>query len=136
LFAEHTQTPGRLALAVGLGLFCGIVPIWGYQMIAAAVLAHRFRLNKAVALAASNISVPFIAPFLVAAALILGHYLHTGELLSLGPVTGVRQIPVYLAEYVLGSVVLAIAVGALGTGVSYWIARRVWAKRAAQGGRP
>ena len=70
--ARHRHQPRRQTLAVGLGLFCGIVPIWGYQMITAAVLAHRFRLNKAIALTASNISIPVIAPFLIAASLVLG----------------------------------------------------------------
>lgn len=129
LFSEHTQTPGRLAFAVGLGLFCGIVPIWGYQMITAAILAHKFRLNKAVALTASNISIPLIAPFLVAAGLLIGHYLHTGQLLKLTRETAIRQIPLYLGEYVMGSVVLAVLVGALGTAAAFGIAKRSLAGR-------
>ena len=77
LFSEHTETPGRLAAAVGLGLFCGIAPIWGFQIIMAAALAHKLRLNKAIAVTASNISFPLAAPFILAAGLVLGHYLHT-----------------------------------------------------------
>ena len=57
-FAEHAHEPARLACAVGLGLFCGIAPIWGLQMVTAATLAHLLRLNKAVTLLASNISIP------------------------------------------------------------------------------
>jgi glycosyltransferase involved in cell wall biosynthesis/uncharacterized protein (DUF2062 family) len=134
LFAEHTETPERLALAVGLGLFCGIVPIWGYQMITAAVLAHRFRLNKAIALTASNISIPLIAPFLIAASLVLGHFLHTGSLIEFSSANAVKQLPIYLGEYLLGSMALAVIVGALGAGIAYWVARRAWAKTAARGG--
>ena len=136
LFAEHTRTPDRLALAVGLGLFCGIVPIWGYQMITAAVLAHRFRLNKAIALTASNISIPLVAPFLIAAGLVLGHFLHTGRLIEFSPGNCLKSVPIYLGEYVLGSVVLAVVVGALGAGISYLIARRAEARKAARGSPP
>jgi len=125
LFSEHTQTPGRLAAAVGLGLFCGIAPIWGWQMVVAALLAHRLRLNKAIALSASNISFPLAAPFILAAGLVLGHYLHTGLLIELSPKDAARQIPVYIGEWFVGSVVLAVLVGALGTLAAYLVAR-IW----------
>src|SRR6184192_1573319 len=64
-FSEHPHEPLRLASAVGLGLFCGIAPIWGYQMLVAAAVAHFLRLNKAIALLASNISIPPVAPFIL-----------------------------------------------------------------------
>jgi uncharacterized protein (DUF2062 family) len=127
LFSEHTQTPGRLAAAVGLGLFCGIAPIWGWQMVVAALLAHRLRLNKAIALSASNISFPLAAPFILAAGLVLGHYLHTGLLIELAPKDAARQIPVYIGEWFVGSVVLAVLVGALGMLITFLVAR-TWAR--------
>jgi len=125
LFSEHTQTPGRLAAAVGLGLFCGIAPIWGWQMVVAALLAHQLRLNKAIAMGASNISFPLAAPFILAAGLVLGHYLHTGLLIELAAKDAARQIPVYIGEWFVGSVVLAVLVGALGMLAAY-IAARIW----------
>ena len=115
LFSEHTDTPGELAFAVGLGLFCGIAPIWGFQIIAAAALAHRLRLNKAIAVTASNISFPLAAPFVVAGGLLLGHYLHTGAWLPLNATTLLEEIPTRFAEWFFGSFALAIAVGVIGT---------------------
>ena len=144
LFSEHTQTPGRLAAAVGLGLFCGIAPIWGWQMVVAALLAHRLRLNKAIALAASNISFPLAAPFILAAGLALGHYLHTGLVIEFSPKDAARQIPVYIGEWFVGSVVLAALVGALGMLAAY-LAATLWrgqaaaskaSPAAARGGKP
>lgn len=123
LFSENTETPGRLAAAVGLGLFCGIAPIWGFQMAAAAALAHKFRLNKAIALAASNVSFAPVAPIIWAAGLIAGHFLWTGQWVDFSPATAARQIPSYLCEWVLGSLVLAALAGALGTSITYLIAR-------------
>jgi uncharacterized protein (DUF2062 family) len=122
LFAEHTESPGRVACAVGIGLFCGIAPIWGFQMVAAAVLAHRLRLNKAIALTASNISFPLAAPFILAAGLILGHFLWTGRLVEFSPDAAARQIPVYFCEWLAGSVVLAILVAVLGALVTFLLA--------------
>lgn len=123
LFSENTETPGRLATAVGLGLFCGIAPIWGFQMAAAAALAHKFRLNKAIALTASNVSFAPVAPIIWAAGLIAGHFLWTGQWVDFSPATAARQIPAYLCEWVLGSLTLAGLAGALGTSVTYLIAR-------------
>lgn len=124
VFLEHTGTPAQVGATVGLGLFCGIAPIWGFQMVAAAALAHRFRLNKALALTASNISFAPLAPFIVMASLILGHWLWTGGWVSFHPETARQQIPLYLWEYVLGSLALAAAVGGAG-GFAAWLLARV-----------
>jgi uncharacterized protein (DUF2062 family) len=123
LFAEHTESPGRLASAVGLGLFCGIAPIWGFQIITAAALAHKLRLNKAIAVTASHVSFPLAAPFILAAGLMLGHFLWTGGLVDFRPETAARQIPLYFAEWFFGSIVLAVLAGALGTLVAWLISR-------------
>ncbi len=128
LFSEYTETPGRLAAAVGLGLFCGIAPIWGFQMAAAAVLAHKLRLNKAIALTASNVSFAPVAPLILAAGLIVGHFLWTGRWVDFSPAAVARQIPSYLCEWAMGSVVLAALVGTVGGGVAFLVAR--WASRA------
>ena len=125
-FSEHAHEPGRLALAVGLGLFCGIAPIWGYQMIAAAALAHRWRLNKAVALLASNISIPPVAPFILYAGLALGHWMMTGQTLELDPrAMTMAQALKHLWQWFVGSFVLAAVVGAAGTVLTYAVARLV-----------
>jgi uncharacterized protein (DUF2062 family) len=123
LFSEHTDTPGKLAFAVGLGFFCGIAPIWGFQIIAAAALAHKLRLNKAIAVTASHISFPLAAPFILAAGLLLGHYLHTGGLLPLNTTTLLKEIPTRLAEWFFGSIALGILVGAAGMIVTWLVSR-------------
>jgi len=123
LFTENAQTPGQVSASVGLGLFCGIAPIWGYQMIVAALLAHRLRLNKAIALTASNISFPLAAPFILAGGLILGHFLRTGELVRFAPDAVARQIPLYLWDWVVGSVVLAVLVAVIGAALTWGVAR-------------
>ena len=123
LFSEYTDTPAQLAFAVGLGFFCGIAPIWGFQMIAAAALAHRFRLNKAIAVTASNISFPLATPFVLAGGLLFGHYLHTGALLPLNATTLLKEIPLRFAEWFFGSIALGIVVGLAGTILTWLISR-------------
>lgn len=62
---KHNEGPGKISTAIGFGIFMGIIPIWGFQMLTAAFLAHFFRLNKILVLAASNISIPPVVPFIV-----------------------------------------------------------------------
>jgi uncharacterized protein (DUF2062 family) len=125
-FVEHAQEPGRVSLAVGLGLFFGIVPIWGFQMIAAAAVAHRCRLNKAITLLASNISAPPFAPFIAYAGLVLGHWLFTGKIVHIAPsevnMTSVRE---YFWAWVAGSIALAVLAAVAGTVLTYAGARLV-----------
>jgi glycosyltransferase involved in cell wall biosynthesis/uncharacterized protein (DUF2062 family) len=128
LFSEHTDTPAKLAFAVGLGFFCGIAPIWGFQIITAAALAHKLRLNKAIAVTASNISFAPVAPFIMAAGLLLGHYLHTGALLQFNATTLLKEIPARLAEWFFGSLALGILVGIAGAIFTWLISSLVASK--------
>ena len=126
IFSENAHEPGRLAFAVGLGLFFGIVPLWGVQMATVALVAHKLRLNKAIALVASNISIPPIAPFIIGLGLIIGHWMFTGERLPFPPPPpSTKLILRYILESAAGSVVLAVIVGTVGTIVAYVIAKMV-----------
>lgn len=55
----------RLAAAMAWGVFCGIIPLWGYQMIFAGVTAHFMRMNKLVAIVFSNVSIPPMIPLIL-----------------------------------------------------------------------
>lgn len=62
----------KITLSVMLGIFMGITPFWGYQMITAAVLAHFLRLNKVIAVVTANISIPPMIPFLLYGSYVTG----------------------------------------------------------------
>jgi uncharacterized protein (DUF2062 family) len=125
-FTEHARDPLRLSLAVGLGLFFGIAPIWGYQMLVAATAAHWLRLNKAITLLASNLSIPPVMPFILYSALALGHWLFTGQGLDFSPqqMTKTRALE-YVWHWIAGSFALGALVAALGTLATYAVARRM-----------
>lgn len=127
-FADNAHEPGRLAASVGVGLFFGIAPLWGLQLVISIGVAHRLRLNKAVAALASNISIPPMIPFLVYGSLLVGHWLLTGKRLEL--VFGKMSIGDWWAtgkahawEWVVGSFLLAIVVSLVGMVTTYTIAR-------------
>ena len=110
------ESNARLAAAIGWGVMWGILPVWGWQMILAGVTAHLLRLNKIVAVASSNISIPPMIPFIL-----FGSFATGGAILgrpldfSLGEIT-FESIAADLVQYLVGSVVLAAV-----TGVSLWL---------------
>jgi uncharacterized protein (DUF2062 family) len=126
-FSEQAHQPARVAGAVGLGLFCGIAPIWGIQMIVAAALAHWLRLNKAITLLATNISTPPFTPLILYAATVLGHWLFTGEVLTISPAQIRAHTGEFLWQWFVGSFVLAALVAVVGIFTTYCAAR--WWRR-------
>jgi glycosyltransferase involved in cell wall biosynthesis len=102
----------KLASAVGFGAFMGIVPIWGYQMITAAFLAHFMRLNKALVLLASNISFgPMVAVFVYASFLVGKSFVDDPVTLAFDRSLGISSIKAGITQYLIGSILLAAAVG-------------------------
>ena len=101
----------RLAAAVGYGVFCGIIPFWGYQMIFAGVSAHFLKLNKVIAILASNISIPPMIPFIIFGSLFTG-----GLILGKQTIIPLSEINFEtttnaLLQYLIGSVIFAVAAG-------------------------
>jgi uncharacterized protein (DUF2062 family) len=125
IFSENAHEPSKLASAVGIGLFFGIVPLWGIQMATVAVVAHKLRLNKAIALVSSNISFGPGAVVVTAMSIVTGHYIFTGERLPIPPPIDLKQADTYLKEYLVGSVAFAAVTAIAGTIIAYVIARSV-----------
>ena len=118
---HHCDHPANFAASIGLGVFFGIAPVWGFQMILGATVAHFLRLSKAMVLAASNISFPITIPFILYASLVIGHGLHRGEWTGLPRPDELNHAVLlrYLGEYVFGSLVLATAAGAVTAVFTY-----------------
>ncbi|MDO4758113.1 MAG: DUF2062 domain-containing protein [Rikenellaceae bacterium] len=110
----------RMAAAMGWGVFCGIIPLWGYQMIFAALSAHFLRLNKIVAVVFSNVSIPPMIPIILFGSLWLGARLFGEEmLLSIDQIT-FEAVADSLKHYLVGSCALASVAG-LVVAVAGWI---------------
>ena len=123
-FAEHTEDPLRLASAVGLGLFFGILPIYGFQIMVGVAVAHQLRLNKATLLLASHISIPPIVPFILYGSMVLGHWLFTGQSLDISPHQITKGLTVeHFVQWIVGSLALGLIVGLVGTIITYSLAR-------------
>ena len=118
----HSQESNlQISLAVTFGIFMGIVPLWGYQMIAAAILAHFLRLNKVITVVASNISIPPMIPILL-----FGSYATGGWVLD-RPIAlsfhdiSFETIGQSLSQYLVGSIIFAVICGITGGVICYML---------------
>ncbi len=132
-FYEQINNPKysnfNLALSVAFGVFMGIIPIWGYQLVSAIFLAYVFKLNKVIVAIAANISLPPMIPFILFASV------KAGELI-LGVKTGLNfhsditfdVIKSLLMVYIVGSIALAIIMF-LFSGLLSWLLLTMLRKR-------
>lgn len=114
----------RMALSIGWGVFCGIIPVWGWQTVFAGISAHFLRLNKLIAIAASNISIPPMIPLILYGSFAAGSIvLHTDNPVCLHDIS-FADTGKFLAQYVAGSIILALAAGSAVTAIS-WIIMKI-----------
>jgi glycosyltransferase involved in cell wall biosynthesis len=111
----HAQQSDQLkALSVCFGVFMGIVPIWGFQLVAAIFLAVLFKLNKALVIIAANISLPPMIPIIIFASYKTGA-LWMGEKamqINFSKSISLESVKLNLEQYIFGSITLAIMAGA------------------------
>lgn len=101
----------KITFSIMLGVFMGIVPIWGYQMVVAFFLAYILKLNKVITLVASNISIPPMIPFILYGSYAIGCWV-MGDPLSIGfQEISFESIKTTLLNYVIGSFILATLAG-------------------------
>lgn len=62
------------SLSLGFGVFMGIFPVWGFQLLIGIPLAIFFRMNKVLFIAAANISIPPMIPFIIYGSFLVGQY--------------------------------------------------------------
>jgi uncharacterized protein (DUF2062 family) len=110
-FFNREESVLRKACSVSVGIFFGIVPIWGYQLVSAIAAAYLLKLNKAIVILTANISIPPLLPFVLIGSLKTGE-LVTGEEASLSLRNiSLETIKVNLYTYVTGACVLAVGLG-------------------------
>ena len=112
------------AASVGWGVFMGIFPVWGFQMLLCGVLAHVFRLNKAISVLSSNISTPPFIPFIIYGSYKVGQWVLPPEKEMPLDLDLIKADPgKFLADstwqYFIGSTLLAAACGVLAFVLAY-----------------
>jgi uncharacterized protein (DUF2062 family)/predicted LPLAT superfamily acyltransferase len=98
------RSPFELSAALGLGVFIGCTPFFGFHTLLVAAFALLFRLNLIVMWMGTHVSTPLIAPFVVMAEIWVGHHwLHIGE------ATGGSKDSFY--QWMAGSLAMGVVLG-------------------------
>lgn len=122
LLLNEGLDPYRAAAAVFLGIFIGIMPIYGFHALAAVGVALLFRLNKPLTVAGTIISNPLLQPLIIFSSVELGCLLRLGSFqhLSLSELatTGTHLTKEQFIIWLIGSVALGILLGGLGAAVT------------------
>jgi len=124
LFLRDPGSPRRIAGSVAIGLFMGIAPVWGFQILITILLAHLLNASKLIAVLAANISLPFMVQPIVYGALLLGR-LAVGDTRAVPDCWTLELQPSDHWPWVLGSVLLATVVAVVGSAMTYLCATAI-----------
>lgn len=120
-FLRSDDSPEKKALSISLGVLVGLSPLWGFHTVIVIFLALLFKLNKVIAFAFSNVSLPPFIPFIIFSGLKIGSWILGEEfVLSFTEVDPSMELVKYLKIYIVGSVVLAVG-GAVISGIAGYL---------------
>jgi glycosyltransferase involved in cell wall biosynthesis len=124
------QTNLRKSVSVAFGIFMGIIPIWGFQLIAAIFLAVLFRLNKGLVIVFANISIPPMIPLIIYTSYEFGAFWMpaTAHRISLTKTLSLSAIRYNFKQYLAGSISLAI-VAAIIAGLISFVLLRIFSNK-------
>ncbi|WP_459209519.1 DUF2062 domain-containing protein [Aquimarina rhabdastrellae] len=119
---KSNDSPSKKTAAIMLGLFIGIIPLWGFQTVTVLALATALRLNKVIAFVYSNISIPPVIPFIVYFSSMIGAIALGKEpdlTLNIEDIRNSKDVLTGLGQYIIGSFILATAVSLFVGGLSF-----------------
>lgn len=107
--------------SVAFGVFMGIIPIWGFQLMSAIFLAIFLRLNKALVILAAHISIPPMIPLIIFLSYKTGAIWmpEKGEDLVFNYGISFNSVKHNFQQYIYGSITLAVIAAILG-GLFTW----------------
>ncbi len=132
---DPSQSDLRKSVSVAFGIFMGIVPIWGFQLVSAIFLAVLLKLNKGLVIVFANISIPPMIPLIIYASYRFGAFWMPANdhVISLTKTLNLSAIrynfnPYVFKQYLAGSISLAITAG-LAAGLITYLLLRVFGKK-------
>ncbi len=121
---KEDLSPGKAAAAVFVGIFVGVVPIYGFQLLTAVGLAFLFRLNKPLTLASTFINNPLLQPVIVASSVEVGYFLRGGAFRPFHPSALMgAHVKEELLAWFMGSVVVGAVLGGAGAAITAVVMR-------------
>ncbi len=122
LFLDANGTPLSKAMAVFIGVFISVMPIWGMQAISAIASAQFFKVNKPLAVVGSYVNMTPLFPVLIyfslkVGALILGNI----EVLPALNEISLHTAKAYFWLYVLGCIPVALITASIFGAITYLV---------------
>lgn len=118
---DPSQSDTKKAVSVGFGIFMGILPIWGFQLVVAIFIAVLLRLNKGLVILFANISIPPMIPIIIYASYQFGTFWMPGSVqpVSLTKSLSLSAIRYNFKQYLAGSISLAVIAGLVAGLISF-----------------
>jgi SAM-dependent methyltransferase len=115
---------GRETAAIGVGVFIGCLPFYGFHLALCWVVGTLFRLNRLKLYLAANISNPLMAPWLLFTELQLGAWLRRGrfQAITIGAFREAGAVTVG-ADVLVGSLFLGATLGIGAAIATYFMVR-------------
>jgi uncharacterized protein (DUF2062 family) len=123
--AGHTlRTEGsgteRETAAIGLGVFIGCLPFYGFHLLICAAAGSLLRLNRLKVYLAANVSNPLIAPWLILAEIQVGARLRHGAFMPLTrEAVASSGLWTFAGDLLLRSLVVGSTLGILAAWATY-----------------
>ncbi len=120
----HSETSNTItSLSVAFGIFMGIVPLWGFQLLIGIALAVYFRLNKLLFILFAHISIPPMIPLIIYLSFKVGaiwmgkhaSYVFFSRNLSL------ETIKINVIQYTVGAITFATVAGLIAGLTTYFM---------------
>ncbi|MGB0917249.1 MAG: DUF2062 domain-containing protein [Flavobacteriales bacterium] len=110
------ETNLRKATSIGFGFFMGLLPIWGFQLLIGIPTAIFLRLNKVLFIAAANISLPPLIPFIIFLSYLMGQPFVDAEQIPFDQLSELSLDNIHdnFIQYVIGAILLSVVTGLIG----------------------
>ena len=120
----------RKASSIALGVFMGIVPIWGFQLAIAIFLAIVLKLNKGLVIIAANISIPPMIPLIVFASYKMGAWWMGDRAMHLAFSRNIslQDVKANLQQYIYGSITLSV-IAAVLLGLASYLLMKIFKRK-------
>ncbi|MGE4288104.1 MAG: DUF2062 domain-containing protein [Salinivirgaceae bacterium] len=109
LFLNPNESPLRKSVAMALGVFIGVIPIWGGQIIGGLASAQYFKLNKPLVVIGTYINLTPLFPLIAFLSLKLG-FLLANQSVSLPALSQINfeLLQTYFWYFLIGSIPVAV----------------------------
>ena len=116
---KPTESNRMKASSIGFGIFMGIVPIWGFQLLIGIPLSIVLKMNKVLFITAANISIPPMIPLIVFVSYLFGGFFVENEtvITSVSEIS-IETIHLNFMQYTIGACVFAVVGGVVSFLVS------------------